>query len=380
MVEEMAIETLYEQPVVQELLKKLDTSSDLEKDVKLPYVLPGKILMSPGVWNGYYYSREAIGSAFLKSGWDKKEVRSLFNDHQDSRSREWIGEVRNPRMAGDDVVGDLYIVDKSTAIKLAYGAKMGISPKVSGHEEGGAMTSFIFDNFSVVINPAVKTAYINNAEKAATVEPAKLQVNAEVIKMADEPKVEPQPVENSQKAEELKCKPKEMPEDMSAADKELSEYTAFIKEYIKKNPDASIKDAAKAWEKKKMSETIDLSDVMGILNQLKLEIEELKKKYPYPYPEVKAPEEKKPEPAMMEQKPAEPVKVENKTEESKPVEQKVENSENKVIEELSEKVEKMEKQLNEPAKVTVKTEELAEKGDMDSQILRHLRSIGPMEV
>lgn len=169
---DVPIEQLYSHPVVQQLLSQIE-STDLEKDVKLPYVIKNKTLMSPGVWNGYYYSPDAISQAFINSHWDKKEIRSLFLDHEDLNAHEWIGEVKNARLVGEDVVGDLVVVDKPTAMKLAYGAKMGISPKVSGGEEDGKMLNFTFDNFSVVINPAVKTAYINNSENKKDVKMAK---------------------------------------------------------------------------------------------------------------------------------------------------------------------------------------------------------------
>lgn len=165
------IEEVYKNPIVQELLDKLSEYEglDLEKTVKVPFVLKDKILMSPGVWNSYFYSSDSIKQAYLQTPWDKKEVRSLFLDHLDGTngrmgSLTWIGEVNNIRISGDDLIGDLVVVDKSTAMKLAYGAKMGISPRVSGSEDNNTMTNFRFDNFSVVINPAVKTAYINNSQ------------------------------------------------------------------------------------------------------------------------------------------------------------------------------------------------------------------------
>lgn len=160
------IEEIYSHPVVQELLEKANSTKqkDLE-NVKIPYILKDKILMSPGVWNDFFYSASAIHEAYVKTNWSEKENRNLFLDHADRSSREWIGEVINPRMSGENIIGDLVVVDKPTAQKLEYGAKMGISPKVHGEEEDNCMMSFLFDNFSVVINPAVKTAYINNAEK-----------------------------------------------------------------------------------------------------------------------------------------------------------------------------------------------------------------------
>ena len=143
---------------------------DLEK-IKIPYVMKNKVLMSPGIWNNYFYSNSEIEKAFSNTDWDSKENRSLFLDHKDGTDNKdsgaltWVGEVVNQHMDGDTLVGDLIIVDKPTAMKLAYGAKMGISPKVTGEDGGDAvMRNFRYDNFSVVINPAVKTAYINMSQ------------------------------------------------------------------------------------------------------------------------------------------------------------------------------------------------------------------------
>ena len=142
---------------------------DLEKEVKIPYIIKDKILMSPGVWNGFFYSPEEIVKAFEETDWEDKDVRSIYLDHMDGSNQKmgsltWVGEVLNMKIVDENLIADLVIVDKPTAIKLAYGAKMGISPKVHGGDEEGQMTNFLYDNFSVVINPAVKTAYINNSQ------------------------------------------------------------------------------------------------------------------------------------------------------------------------------------------------------------------------
>ena len=159
---EISLQQLKENP---ELKSVFNESEDLEKAVRIPYVIKNKILMSPGIWNGYYYKDATITHAFDNSDWDSKEVVSLFLDHEDERSSEWVGWVKNQKIDGEDIRGDLVIVDKATAIKLYAGAKFGISPKVRGQEEDGEMKNFVFDNFSVVYNPAVKTAYINNSQK-----------------------------------------------------------------------------------------------------------------------------------------------------------------------------------------------------------------------
>jgi hypothetical protein len=138
--------------------------SDLESSVKIPYILKKKMLATPGTWNGFVFTSDALARAFNNTRWDDKECRSLFTDHEDRKSKEWIGEVINPVLDNNTIYGDLVIVDKPTAMKLAYGAKFGISPSIDGDVDKSIIKKFIFNNFSVVINPAIKPAYINFSE------------------------------------------------------------------------------------------------------------------------------------------------------------------------------------------------------------------------
>ncbi len=195
---------LLNHPYVQQALqqsKDLAKSKDLESDVKIPFVIKDKVLMAPGVWNNFFYTPESVEHAFNETDWTDKEISSLFLDHEDKNAREWVGEVRNPRMVGEQVLGDLHVVDKSTAVKLAFGAKMGISPKVTGEEENGTMMEFLFDNFSVVINPAVKKAYINNSQRYEGDKQKDKKGSEEVSELAGEldPKGDIRPKSDSQK-------------------------------------------------------------------------------------------------------------------------------------------------------------------------------------
>lgn len=135
--------------------------------VKLPLTLRKAILMSQGIWNKVYYDKEEIERAFKSTDWKAREKRNLFLDHKDYDAGEWIGEVNNMFFKNDTLYGDLIVSDPSWATKLKYGnPKIGISPKVKGdvNEEDKTMHNFTFENFSLVLNPAVKTAYINNME------------------------------------------------------------------------------------------------------------------------------------------------------------------------------------------------------------------------
>lgn len=153
-------EDLINNPFIQELSL---TPKNLE-NIPLPYVMKNKILMSPGIWNGLTWTNAEIQKGFTNTDFNNKHTRSLFLDHRDKESGEWIGEITNPHLVKNNLVGDLVILDKNTAIKLAYGAKFGISPKIVGEREGNQIRDFSFANFSVVFNPAVKKAFINNSE------------------------------------------------------------------------------------------------------------------------------------------------------------------------------------------------------------------------
>jgi len=381
--EDIPVETLYQNSIVQQLLQKIDKiqNQDLEKDVKIPFVIKDKILMSPGVWNSYFYSSESIQDAFLKSEWDQKEVRSLFLDHEDLKSAEWIGEVMNPRMEGDNLIGDLVIIDKPTAMKLAFGAKMGISPKVSGGEEEGRMVQFKYDNFSVVINPAVKTAYINNQEVSKMTE--------EKIKVASQPPAD-KTVEN--KNAKLSDDSEDLIQSLADIEAEMQGNVGAIakraKEIKAKSPDMKWSDAVKE-ATKSMSEELaqkesentqkELSDRIDKVLALAEEIKQLKKKInptcndkemqeevkeevkSEPVAEKAPVEETKEEPAVVEaEKKPEP-------EETKEMQEELEKK-NKIIQEMSERLDSVEQKLNEPDKMSRKTEELSHSDNQDPDV------------
>lgn len=424
MVPDIDLNTAIKKHIEEVLANKKNKIVEMEEvpeldlnNIKLPYVIPNRILMSPGRWNGFLYNSEVIKNAFENSEWEDKYIRSLFLDHMDERSADWVGEVRNIHMEGDDVRGDLVIVDLPTAIKLAYGAKMGISPKVIGQEEDKIMYSFKFDNFSVVINPAVKTAYINNSEVRAPSLNEIVMVNAQITDM-------------EAKRKQLGMTPAQfyaVPRDPPSSSKLPIFDAAHVRNAMARfNQVKGVSAEEKATAKRKI---IAAAKRFGIevgefekVNQEEHKMAEEEQPKPEEQPEVKVEEAPVEEPkveepvaeapvaeepevdAPVEESAPEPVveaapaEVENseetvtlsdiksllseliaavqglktvKNEEapvvSGPVEVKTEASEVKAemsekdaqIQELSEKLEKAEKLLNEPDKATVKTEELS---------------------
>lgn len=344
----------------QELMAFVDlneiSKQDLEKDVKIPYVMENKILMGPGVWNKMFYSAESIKEGFDNTNWEMKEIRSLFLDHEDLSSHEWVGEIKNPRLQGENLIGDLVIVDKPTAMKLAYGAKFGISPKVIGFEEEGNMLNYKFDNFSVVINPAVKTAYINNQEAK---------------QMADEIKpVATEEIKNSEVAVENKCAPKDelVPKKMESdevlmntlAEIELAGLPDLVKKAKEiKKEDESFADAIK--RASKMSDMIPPTpeDIKYPKEENKpVEDEEMmKKKEDLKYPAPQAMSE-------VEQKMSELI-----------------SKKDELIQKLSQRLDAVESKLNEPDKATMRVEELSASNqsvDIDSAFLNTLKKFGGM--
>lgn len=152
------------------LLQDIGRDIDIN-NITLPLVLKDKTLMAPGLWNNNFYSASEIHKGYENTDWDDASNVALYWDHLDGPNegaKNWVGIVKNPHMSGDKLKGDLEIVNMDAARSLAYGAKFGISPKVGGMEVGQEMVDFSYGNFSVVDNPAVKLAWINNAEDRGT--------------------------------------------------------------------------------------------------------------------------------------------------------------------------------------------------------------------
>jgi hypothetical protein len=358
------------------------------EEIKIPYVVKDKILMSPGIWNGCFYSSDQIHNAFMRTDWEDKSNRSLFLDHEDMRSSEWVGEVVNIREDKEgNLLGDLVFVDKDTAVKIAYGAKMGISPKVRGKEDDGKIIDFMFENFSVVINPAVKTAYINNMQKIDTEESMMVEENKVVENAEEEQETQNEEVEekkeeqaqaessreetSSESAEgsessseepaesssESSSEPapaaeassessEEAPAEMSSTEEDLVEQLSSILEKLKEKKLSEKKSEHLSAVAEEFG--VDESDLLEAIKGLAK-----KKKKEYPYPEYK--------------------KVE---EEIKTMKEEL-NKKDEVIRTMSQKLDFMEKKLNEPERETIKsasTQEMSShhEEDADTAMLKYL--------
>lgn len=143
-----------------------ESTEDLS-DISLPFTVENVTLMSPGVWNNVEYLSSEIEEAYRRTNWDDSDVVSMFNEHDDEDSRDWIGEVRNVRMEGEELVADIDVVTAEEARKVAYGARFGISPKVAGRKKNGRMRKYRYQNFSLVLDPAVKTTFLNEEQEGS---------------------------------------------------------------------------------------------------------------------------------------------------------------------------------------------------------------------
>jgi hypothetical protein len=298
-------EELCYEPVTEEMREQ-----DLLSRVKLPLVMKNKVILSPGIWNNFYYSPPEILWAVKNSDWNDPKVRGLFLDHEDESTAKWVGEMENLRMDGENAVGDLIVVDPATAIKLAYGAKFALSPSLKGEKSpDGKIEHFRFRNVGIVIDPACKTTFLNRNEKGEVelmefednlndagvsavapapqavstppvIDVAKLQsdIVGAVMKQLGEAKAKEEELAKKKADEEtaMKCKPpeevmaektypypyegkgkklSEMTSEELAEVAELSAYTDFVKKYLEKNAGSTFKDAAEAWKKgEKMTE------------------------------------------------------------------------------------------------------------------------------
>ena len=162
---------------VQELSKVI-TKNIKDHDVT-EYVIRDQIIFSPGKWKGHFYPPEIVKTMFEATNWDDPQINDLFLDHYDGTPDSlgsfirggmatWVGKIKNVRYSRD-IVADLHVVDLNTANKLAYpDTKFGISAKlIAGIKEGTTdILTATYKNTSIVIEPAVKTAYIHNSEDA----------------------------------------------------------------------------------------------------------------------------------------------------------------------------------------------------------------------
>ena len=183
---EMSLQEQFELPLVKDLISENDSlrqTANLEgtkipdskiENIKVPYIIKNKLLMKEGDFNGVHYPKAAIMEKV-----EEANEKGLILDHLDTQNQgasAWTGQVLNAHWGtgdeGEGLYGDLSIVDKSTAQKLAQGAKWGISPTIDFEKndvDGKIVASdLLWKSFSFVINPAVRDTMLNNKQEVVT--------------------------------------------------------------------------------------------------------------------------------------------------------------------------------------------------------------------
>lgn len=173
----LSLEEQFNLPLVKDLLEEnkritanLSTKIPDSKieNIKIPYVILRKLLLNEGEHNGVFYPKDEIMSKIQEA-----DEASLILDHKDTAGEgasNWVGKIENPVWAigeqGEGMYGDLVIIDKPTAQKLAAGAKLGISPTIDfeRNELGDRVVAsdLSWKSFSLVISPAVRATMLNS--------------------------------------------------------------------------------------------------------------------------------------------------------------------------------------------------------------------------
>ena len=330
--------------------KKLNEKIDLN-DKSL--VIRKATLMSQGKWNNRFYSRDEIQKAFEKTDWTVRENRNLFLEHKDAGVGDWIGEVKNPYFEDDSIKGDVVIHDVAWAAKMRSGRPhFGISPRLRGTEDAKneTVSDFLFENFSLVLNPAVKTTFLNNSEELSMEE----EVNEKESEGVSEKRLKELIREELKRValgEEKNIEPTEEVEESMDRLTDLLELCE-----LKKLSSAEVGKKAEVL----MAKDEKLSYTDAFRSAVKLQEDE---------------EATKPEEPVPEEKPAEapPKEEEKKEEEAAPAEKEKADEE---LSELRKEVKILKEQINEPAtKKLSKVDTPQSVEDIDQGMMEYIEKI-----
>ncbi len=237
--EELSLEQQFNLPLVKDILsenEKLRQTQNLSgtkipdnkiEKITIPYVIKHRLLMQEGDFNGVFYPKAEIMAKVQEAN-----EKGLILDHLDTHDQgatAWAGQIQNAEWTtgdqGEGLYGDLSIVDKPTAQKLAQGAKWGISPTIDfeSSELNGKTTAsdLQWKSFSFVIEPAVRNTMLNSQKK-----------NQGETKMVDDKKIVPYKLLNAEgKTEQTLQVEESVLEVLEAKDasiKELAKYRETV--------------------------------------------------------------------------------------------------------------------------------------------------------
>ncbi len=242
MVEKLSLEDQLKLPIVMELLEEneritVSLSTKLPdskiENLTVPHTFKDKLLMAPGTHNEITYSKEAIMAKV-----NIADGVQLFLDHKDTSgegAQNWIGTIANPVYKlgdqGEGMYGDLVIVDKVSAQKLAGGAKLGVSPTIDFDRTDFGCTTCASDlmwkSFSLVSSPAIRATMLNSKQKKTgelNMEPTKPKTFPYKVELSKDNTPQTETIELSdEKAVELLTKRDTDIKELQKVKKELTE-------------------------------------------------------------------------------------------------------------------------------------------------------------
>lgn len=226
-------------------------------------------IMSPGVWNDWYYDADQLKEAYDNTDWNDENNKYLFFDHEDTEAKNWIGKVENIRMEDNTLIGDLLIANDEAQKAILMGAKFGISPKILGKGEHGSVKDFMFRNFSLVVDPACKTTFLNSANITTFLNSEKKSDDGIILNPLSFFQLHTGEIMKTEE-NEIKLETPEIKEEISVTRQELEET-------VKKTVDKELAKKKPAEEEKPCKEKLEEKEV-----PVELAKKDEEKKYPYP--------------------------------------------------------------------------------------------------
>ena len=144
-----------------------------------PIVYKDKVLFAPGYWNGKYFSNNTVKNMFNHTDWNNESTRFLYFQHEDGsidpvtnvrNPMTWVGYIKDEKIdSNGNVTGDVWIYNPITQlmVKTVKPKVIGVSASLGVNDtqmNGAFVSDGNFKNFSIVIDPAVNTAYLNNSK------------------------------------------------------------------------------------------------------------------------------------------------------------------------------------------------------------------------
>lgn len=347
---------------------------------ELPITINDVLLLSPGVWNNTKYTADEITNAYANTDWSNRSYTSLYLDHQDTKEAgvgNWVGYVKNARVEGGTLKGDLQIWNPLLALYLNKAkAKFGISATLRGQEDPAKskMEDFHFESFSVVTKPACKDALINLAEQEkgpviriitypdisqdTMLKGGKMSENTKTLQQ-EETKVPDNTVEPEKVDEESMKKKECLPTDQEQmSDEEFgnitlnSNWTEFVNKLRQTNPNLGFKDIAMEFKKQfaQKSEMESLTDEELLAKYTEIG-QLLKARNKLPMPEQKEePAKVNPQDTPVDSNPQDKPADVNPEDEAK---KKKQDEEMGVLAEMKKELAEIRAKLNEPDSKTV---------------------------